>query len=323
MCNTPRVVTHESYQILIIPQQHANTRMQLYNLTQIKHVLNVNEYDNIIQIIADSFALLDSGNVDLAPVVHLGPFDVSNRGQMDDACIKAGSIRGGDHFVIKIATGGFSNNLDIGLPTSDGLMIVFSQKTGQCEGVLLDEGWLTDVRTAAAGAVAAQLLAPVDVKKIGVVGTGIQARFQLLLLKRVTTCRSVLLWGRNNKRTKECKVDLERMGFQVTIATSIKMLTKDSQHIITTTSSTSPLLMDEWVQPGTHITAVGADGIGKQELDPYLLLRANLVVCDEINQCQSFGECSHVLTMLRKEKTAEEEMRRNVDRTCSKKTKKK
>jgi len=223
--------------------------MQLYNLTQIKQVLDdETSYDEIIQTIANSFALLDSGRVELAPVVHLGPFDLKKIGQMDDACIKAGSIRGGEHFVIKIATGGFSQNVENNLPTGDGLMIVFSQQTGQCEGILLDEGWLTDVRTAAAGAVCAQLLAPVDVERIGMVGTGIQARFQLRLLKRVTTCRSVLLWGRNKKRTNKCQVDLERMGFHVTIATSVQLLAKECQHIITTTSSTSPLLMDEWVR---------------------------------------------------------------------------
>ena len=272
----------------------------LYTLPQIQHVLPSNTYNAIIQSIANGFALLHQQQVQLAPVVHLGPFSSH---QIDDACIKAGYITQQEHFVIKIATGGFASNLRLGLPTADGLMVVFSQKTGQCEGILLDEGWLTDMRTAAAGAVAARLLAPTGVQHIGMIGTGIQARFQLQLLKLVHTCRSVLLWGRNKERTLAAKHDIEQLGFTVELAPSIQYLCHHSRFIVTTTSSTSPLLKNEWVQPGTHITAVGADGIGKQELDPLILQRASAVVCDEIQQCVSFGETSHAVQagLLKKE----------------------
>ena len=260
----------------------------LYTLYDIQQALPPSQFNTIITSVANGFQNLYKKQVQLAPVVHLGPFDRSGQ-QFDDACIKAGSIVGEDYFVVKIASGGFSSNLKVNLPTADGLMVVFSQKTGQCEGILLDEGWLTDMRTAAAGAIAAKLLTPKIINNIGVVGTGIQSRCQLKLLKNVLGCRSIILWGRNPSRTLLAKNDIELMGFKVKIVNNIQTLCQESQFIITTTSSTSPLLMNQWIQSGTHISCIGADGIGKQELDPKILTRASIVVCDEIKQCSKFG----------------------------------
>jgi len=266
----------------------------LYSLDQIKHALTEDTFDAIIQAMATGFAQLEQKKVQLGTVIHLGPFSSSSQ-NIEDACIKSGYVNGQLHMVVKISTGGFRENLKHGLPTADGLMVVFSQKTGRCEAVLCDAGWLTDLRTAAAGALACKLLAPAPslITTIGVIGTGIQARFQLMMLKRVCHCRTVMLWGRNAVRTEEAKRDMVALGFQVMVATNLESLCLKCRLIITCTSSTSPLLMDRMIQPGTHITAVGADGLGKQELDPILIQRADLVVCDEVQQCITFGECSH------------------------------
>ena len=285
----------------------------LYHLQQIQNVLPPTLYPAIITAVAQGFLKLHQQQVQLAPVVHLGPFDATST-QLDDCCIKAGSVIDEEHFVVKIATGGFASNLSRQLPTADGLMVVFSQQTGQCEGILLDQGWLTDMRTAAAGAVAAKLLHPSrPVTRIGMIGTGIQARFQLLLLKRVQACRAVVLYGRNAARTLRAKKDIEAMGYSVTIVSDIQSLCLQCHFIITTTSSTTPLIMNDWVQPGTHITAVGADGIGKQELDPNILLRASIVVCDEISQCVAFGETSHAVKKGLLLNAEEQERRRTSD----------
>jgi ornithine cyclodeaminase len=108
--------------------------------------------------------------------------------------IKYGYITGDDYYVIKIASG-FFQNPKLDLPSSNGLMLVFSQKTGTLEAVLLDEAHLTDIRTAVAGAIAAKYLAPSIIDRIGIVGTGVQARLQLEYLAPVTDCRDVLVWG--------------------------------------------------------------------------------------------------------------------------------
>ena len=164
----------------------------VFNLSQIQRALTSDA--DVVDAIARCFVQLAEGRVQLAPVVHLGPFDT--RGKLtNDACIKSGLVTGGENFVIKIATGGFSDNRLLSLPTADGIMCVFSQKTGLLDGILLDEGFLTDLRTAAAGAVAARYLAPRSLNHIGVVGTGVQARFQVRMLAGVVTCRSVLVWG--------------------------------------------------------------------------------------------------------------------------------
>ncbi len=92
--------------------------------------------------------------------------------------IKYGYVRGEEHYVVKVASG-FYGNAKLGLPSGQGMMILFRQATGEPVLVLLDEGRLTDERTAAAGAAAARLLAPPEIEAIGIFGTGIQARLQL------------------------------------------------------------------------------------------------------------------------------------------------
>ena len=266
----------------------------VYTLEQIENALAQSSDADIIDTIETCFIQLSKGRAQLAPVVHLGPFDPSGR-LTNDACIKSGSIQDEQHFVVKVATGGFSDNVALGLPTADGLMAVLSQRTGLLEGILMDRGYLTDLRTAAAGAVAARYLAPMDVEHIGIVGTGRQALMQTRFLASVTSCRSVLVWGRTEAHAKKTCADIEALGlgFTARICASLSELANKSRLIVTTTSASTPLLFREDVQPGTHITAMGADGLGKQELDPDICARANLCVADSRAQCVSFGELSH------------------------------
>ena len=150
-------------------------------------------------------------------------------------------------------------------------MMVFSQKTGHINSVLLEEGELTNHRTAAAGAVAAKCLAPKNVKTIGIVGTGVQARLQALYLQKVTDCRKLIVWGRDKEKTKLAAADMHAMGYTVDLAENLNKLCAVSQIIVTTTPSTSPLLEKEMIVPGTHITAMGSDTSDKCELSPELI----------------------------------------------------
>ncbi len=130
--------------------------------------------------------------------------------------IKYGFIRGEPWYVVKIASG-FYRNPERGLPSGDGMVLLFSQRTGQPVAALLDRGHLTDVRTAAAGAIGARYLAPHRVERIGVAGTGVQARLQVQHLKPVTDCRSVLAWGRGDQKLDAYRRDLEAEGFEVAV----------------------------------------------------------------------------------------------------------
>jgi len=211
-----------------------------------------------------------------------------------DTHIKYGYIKGDPFFVIKIASG-FYENPTLGLPSSSGLILVFSQTTGIVESILLDEGFLTDLRTALAGRIVAKYLAPGQIDCIGVVGTGIQARMQVDYLKTVTTCRQVVAWGRHPERLQAYKKDLERLGFKVRTTQEIQTLGSNCNLIVTTTPAREPLLSIDHIRPGTHITAMGSDTADKQELDAAILSRADRVVADSIAQCRQRGEIHKAL----------------------------
>ena len=211
-----------------------------------------------------------------------------------DTHIKYGFIKNSDTYVIKIASG-FYRNPELGLSSSSGLMLVFSQKTGFLKTILLDDGYLTNVRTAIAGQIAAKYLAPPDISAIGVLGTGIQARMQVNSLRTITQCRKVLVWGRSAKNVDNYKRDMEKDGFMVQPQKSPADVAGHSELIITTTPSKVPLLKEEDIRPGTHITAMGSDTPEKQELDVGILGKADYVVADSLCQCRGRGEISKAL----------------------------
>ncbi|MCB0492317.1 MAG: hypothetical protein KDC93_07865, partial [Cyclobacteriaceae bacterium] len=226
-------------------------------------------------------------DVVVPPVGHLPFIDPPG-----DLHIKYGFIKNDDYYVVKLASG-FYNNPQLGLSSSNGLMLVFSQKTGELLSILLDEGHLTDIRTALAGAVVAKHLASSSVKTIGIVGTGIQARLQLRFLKSVIDCRDVLVWGRSEEKLSEYKRDLMLSDFNINTTQNISELANQCNYIVTTTPSKHPLLLTKDIQPGTHITAVGADTPGKQELEASLFGMASLIIADSKSQCIDHGDIFH------------------------------
>ncbi|MCZ6778361.1 MAG: ornithine cyclodeaminase family protein, partial [Acidobacteria bacterium] len=162
-------------------------------LDEIKRLIDTPQ---LIQEIETGFVLYSEGQVVVPPVGFLH-FDKPP----GDVHIKYGFVTGDEYYVLKMASG-FYNNPKLGLSVSDGLLLVFSQKTGQLKLILLDECWLTDMRTAAAGAVAAKHLAPNNVHHIGIVGSGVQARMQLEMLRTVVDCKSCFIWGRNSTKVQ-------------------------------------------------------------------------------------------------------------------------
>jgi ornithine cyclodeaminase len=244
---------------------------------------------SLIDEIARGFVDYSAGRVAVPPVGHLG-FDEP----AGDAHIKYGHVGGDATFVVKVATG-FPANAARGLPTGDGVMLAFDARTGLLQAVLLDHGRLTDLRTAAAGAVAARALAPPTAACIGVLGAGVQARLQLRLLAAVTPCREVAAWSRTRARAERLAEDAARDGFRVTVLDYAVAVAERADLLVTTTAARGPLFPADAVRPGTHVTAVGADAPGKQELDPALLGRAALVVADSVSQCAHHGELAHAL----------------------------
>jgi len=259
--------------------------MRVITLEQIRAAL---PSIDLIGEIEAGFVAYSSGRSVVPPVGELVMRDPPG-----EVHIKYGCIEGDDHYVIKIASG-FSGNADLGLPTSNGMMLVFSRQNGRPEAVLLDEGYLTDVRTAAAGAIAAKHLAPSKVGRIGIVGTGMQARLQLEHLRPVTDCRDVLAWGRDPAKLAAFADDMATQGFRVETTEDADRILAGCNLIVTTTAATAPILRGR-ARPGTHITAVGSDTHDKQELEATILGAADLVVADSIAQNVERGEIHQAL----------------------------
>ncbi|TDI77264.1 MAG: ornithine cyclodeaminase family protein [Bacteroidetes bacterium] len=265
---------------------------KVLELDEIKRLIDV---PLLIREIEAGFVLYSEGKVVVPPVGFLH-FDQPP----GDVHIKYGFVKNDDVYVLKMASG-FYNNADLGLPVADGLILVFSQQTGHIELILHDEAWLTDMRTAAAGAVAAKYLAPENVRNIGIVGTGVQARMQLELLKDVVDCQSCIVWGRDASKVQNTIEDLLRnesiqaWGLEIRAAAEIDELVSQCNLIVTTTSAREALIKADQVIEGTHITAMGSDDHGKQELEAELLARADCVVADSISQCVDHGECFHAV----------------------------
>ena len=209
--------------------------------------------------------------------------------------IKYGYTKEEAYYCIKIASG-FYDNPALNLDSSQGMMLLFSQATGAPQAIILDEGYLTNLRTAIAGALVAKAMSPKNVTGVGIVGTGVQARFQLEeLVKSGFPVKKVWIWGRNPVKAQVLQTHFSRQ-FEVNIASSTTELAQHCNLIITTTTAKNPLLTAADIQPGAHISAIGSDTPDKQELASDILGKANLVVADSLSQCAVRGEIFHATT---------------------------
>jgi ornithine cyclodeaminase len=208
--------------------------------------------------------------------------------------VKTAHIDGVPHIAVKIASG-FYDNPSKGLPSGSGLMAVFDATTGLPVALLLDNGFLTDIRTGAAGAVAADVLAPKTIRTAGVLGSGLQARHQMHCLRCVRDFREIVAWSPTRARLDAYCAEMRAAGFDARAAASPREVCFEADVLITATPSREPLVLAEWLHPGQHVTALGSDSPGKQELDAACLARADVLVVDRVTQCAAFGELRHAL----------------------------
>ncbi|MCA0273182.1 MAG: cyclodeaminase [Proteobacteria bacterium] len=243
-----------------------------------------------VDVIEAAFAALANGGVVMPPILSMD-LHAAN-GEVD---VKTAYIPGFDGFAIKVSPG-FFDNPKIGLASLNGLMILFSARTGLVEALFLDNGYLTDIRTAAAGAVAARHLAPEHVETAGVIGTGVQARLQIEAAHLVRPFTRVLVHGRDMEKARACADDLARtLGIKAEAIADAATLVSESQLVVTTTPSRAPVLKADWLHPGLHITAMGSDQSGKNEIEPAALMAADAYVSDRVSQCEVSGELEAAL----------------------------
>ena len=240
----------------------------------------------VIEKIELGFSELAAGKATVPPIMML-PVPEKN-GEVD---IKSAFIKGLPSMAIKIASG-FFQNPDIGLPSQSGQMLVVSAETGFLEAVLLDNGFLTQVRTAAAGAIAAKYLAPDGVDTVGVFGCGVQARYQMEALMLVKPYKRLLMYSIDTDERKQAFVkDMQqKLGIEVKSMGSAGAMVAECGIVVTTTPSRKGYFEPEWVHSGLHITSMGSDAEDKQELKGGVFAKADLIACDLRAQSFRLGE---------------------------------
>jgi ornithine cyclodeaminase/alanine dehydrogenase len=242
-----------------------------------------------IEAVEEAYIAFAKGNVKMPPVMHLNVTQYN--GEID---IKSGYIEDFGLIGTKIASG-FYDNHKLGLPPGIAVIILMDLKTS-IPLAIMDGTYVTAYRTGAAGAVAAKLLAKKDSEIIGVIGTGVQARMQVIALKEIFSLKKVKVWGRNAVARDLYSEEIsEQLKITVEPVDNIKDAVIDSDIVITVTPSKKALVMKDWIKEGTHINSIGADAPGKQELDPRIIKIADKVVVDSLDQCKIIGEIQHAL----------------------------
>jgi ornithine cyclodeaminase len=235
------------------------------------------------------YPLISSGVGSMPPIMRI---DVpESNGEID---IKSAYLPGYSGIAVKVSAG-FFDNPGKGLPSLGGLMMVFDAETGVPRSALFDNGYLTDLRTGMAGAVAAKHLARDDARTAGILGAGAQAHYQLEALTLVRPIQSAVVWARRVEQAERFAAETSDMlEIEVTVArTPDEAAAADV--LITTTPATEPLVTVEMLHPGMHITAVGSDAETKQEIDARAVAAADLFVCDSVVQSSRLGELRSAL----------------------------
>jgi len=257
--------------------------MRIFDEEEIRNHVTFN--DSLMIEIKRAFIDLVTKEVQMPEVLRV---DIEeHQGEMD---VKTAYIPGDKQFALKVSTG-FFNNYKIGLPSTGGLMMLINATNGQVDALLQDNGYLTDIRTAAAGAIAANYLANENLHTVGVIGAGTQAQLQLEALQQVRGFEEVRVYSKTRERLDSFKEKVEEaLGVSVIIEEDAKHVVQQSDLLITATPATSPIVKAEWISPGMHITAMGSDAKQKQELEPAIFEKADVIVCDVIAQCEVMGE---------------------------------
>jgi ornithine cyclodeaminase/alanine dehydrogenase-like protein (mu-crystallin family) len=259
--------------------------MLILNESEIRALVDA---DTARAAVESAFRALHRGEATLANVISL-PF----RDPEGVAHIKAGHLHDDAVWTVKVSADFDPGD---GAPMRhSGLMLVISAVDGTLVGVLGDNGYLTELRTGAAGALAADVLARHDVTTTAIVGAGSQARFQLEALLRVRPIERVHVASRSRERAQTFVDDVASLGLAARLCDSVQEAVRGAGIVITTTPSTVPLLRAEWLDAGTHVTAVGSDEPTKQELAPDVLASASVVAVDDRRQAAAFGELHHAI----------------------------
>ncbi|MGR9375406.1 ectoine utilization protein EutC [Rhizobium leguminosarum] len=264
------------------------SRMIILTEAELRKVIGLDR--NTVACVEEAFAALATKAVAMPPILRL---DIPEyRGEVD---VKTAYVPGIEGFAIKISPG-FFDNPKIGLPSTNGMMVLLSSRTGLVQALLLDNGYLTDMRTAAAGAVAAKHLSRENASVAAIFGAGMQAQLQLEALTLVRPIREARIWARDADKAQSVAADLAgNLGFPVTAILDARGVMTGADLIVTTTPSETPIIEAGWLEPGQHLTAMGSDAEHKNEIDPAAIASADVYIADSLKQTRRLGELHHAI----------------------------
>lgn len=243
-----------------------------------------------LETIRAGFAKLAADEATIPPIMGL---EIPEKNGAAD--VKAAYVRGWDSFAVKLSTR-FFDNVERGLTAGSGMMVLVDSDIGKPTALMLDDGYLTTVRTALAGGLAAEYLCPESIQNVAVIGAGSQAWWQLRALSLVREFGAVSIHGPTAERARALAEEItSALDVPAKAVESAEEAVRGAQVILTTTPARDPVIQADWVQAGAHVTAMGSDAPHKNELDPELLGRAELLVCDLTRQCLQRGELHHAV----------------------------
>lgn len=255
-------------------------------------------YADGIDAVTRAFTAMANENVVMPPIQQLLFPDRNG-----STCVKSAGITGMKHFTVKMASGFYDNasKTDNKIPNGSGIMVVFDAEYGFPAAIIQDNGWLTDLRTAGAGALAAQLCVRKNKRcKVAILGTGLQARMQLEAIATVMDVSGASFWGRtvaNRDKLVDAMNSDGGLDFDLSKADSVGACVEGADIIICTTASTTPVLKATDVKKGATIIAMGSDTAGKSEVEGTFmetLVKEGRVICDLVEQCCRVGECQDI-----------------------------
>ncbi len=251
---------------------------------QVKKLLSMSEVMDAVEL---AFRQKGMGRVQMPAKVFLS-FKKNN----GDLRTMPSYLEDLDISAVKIVNVHPDNPSKQGLPTVMAVIILIDPLTG-FPLAIMGGTTVTDMRTGAAGGIAAKFLAKKDCKVVGLIGAGAQARTQLRALVEVyKELEEVRVWSRHPKTKRAFIAEAEReYGDSCTLVPkeSVRKTTEGADIVVTTTPSRKPLVMEDMVSSGMHITCIGADAFGKEELDPFILKKSKIVI-DDWAQASHGGE---------------------------------
>ncbi|MBY8997664.1 MAG: ornithine cyclodeaminase family protein [Candidatus Thorarchaeota archaeon] len=254
--------------------------------SEVQSCLSMSEAIDAVKVAYSAFA---KGRVQMPSVQHLDVHQYN--GEVD---IKSGFVEDFGLIGTKIASG-FYDNQKKGLPPGIAVIVLLDLETSMPLAIM-DGTHITAYRTGAAGAVAASVLARKDSRRVGIVGTGTQGRMQVLALRELFDIQEVTAWDIDKGMAERYKDQITKeLSIDVKIVERPEDVTRDADILVSVTPSRKALISVDSIREGMHINAIGADGPGKQELDPYIMTRASKIVVDSLEQCRRIGEIQHAL----------------------------